>query len=43
MGIGMAVVVPAGSEERAVDAVRAVGTEASIIGLIVEEPGVRLR
>jgi len=43
MGIGMAVVVPAGFEERAIDAVRAVGTEASIIGLIVEEPGVRLR
>ncbi len=43
MGIGMAVVVPAGLQERAVDAVRAVGTDASIIGLIVEEPGVRLR
>jgi phosphoribosylformylglycinamidine cyclo-ligase len=42
MGTGMVLAVPAGEESRAVDACRASGSEATVVGRVIEAAGVHL-
>jgi phosphoribosylformylglycinamidine cyclo-ligase len=43
MGIGMIAVVPRGSGDAALEAAREAGTEAVVVGRVVDRPGVHLR